>query len=128
MAGTRERSAGALEAQVMQTLWSAHAPRSARAIQATFPDPAPAPTTILTVLSRLEQKGLVLRHATSPRKVTFEAAVSSAENHADAMRAALERAEDHDGALLAFADTLSPEDVELMLSAIARRGAAADPS
>ena len=63
MPGVRSRSAGALEALVMQALSSTGTPMSARTIQATFEDPAPAQTTVLTVLSRLEGKGLVTRHA-----------------------------------------------------------------
>src|SRR5699024_7112962 len=66
MPGVRSRSAGALEALVMQALSSTGTPMSARTIQATFEDPAPAQTTVLTVLSRLEGKGLVTRHAPPP--------------------------------------------------------------
>lgn len=50
----------------MRALWTAAAPLSASAIQVTFDDPAPAQTTVLTVLSRLETKGMVTRRALSP--------------------------------------------------------------
>src|SRR5699024_10277877 len=87
-------------------------------IQATFEDPAPAQTTVLTVLSRLEGKGLVTRHAPPPRRVTFEATMSSAQAHASNMVERLDGAEDREGALLAFADNLSEEDLDLVMDAI----------
>lgn len=121
MAGTRSRSAGALEALVMRALWRTAAPMSASAIQATFEDPAPAQTTILTVLSRLETKGLVARNAPSPRRVTFEAAISSAEAHAANMVEALDEADDRQNALMAFTDNLTEDDLDLVMEAIASR-------
>src|SRR5699024_7808942 len=96
-------------------------PRSARTTQATFKDPAPAPATVLTVLPRLEGKGLVTRHASSPRRVTFEATMSSAQPHASNMVELLDGAEDREGALLAFADSLSEEDLDLVMDAITSR-------
>ncbi|PWH07353.1 2'-5' RNA ligase [Brachybacterium endophyticum] len=121
MAGVRARSNGALEALVMRALWQADQALGARAILTTFEDPIPAYTTILTVLSRLEEKGMVEREALSPRKVRFRPRISSAEAHARDMVESLEEAEDRRGALLAFADTLSSEDMELMRGAIAAR-------
>src|SRR5699024_9312062 len=120
MPGVRSRSAGALEALVMQALSSTGTPMSARTIQATFKDPA-AQATVLTVLSRLEGKGLVTRHASSPRRVTFEATMSSAQPHASNMVELLDGAEDREGALLAFADSLSEEDLDLVMDAITSR-------
>lgn len=121
MAGVRSRSAGALEALVMHALWSTDAPMSASAIQSTFEDPAPAQTTVLTVLARLEDKGMVTRTALSPRRVRFTAAVSSAQAHAADMVEALDGAPDRQDALLAFADNLSDEDIDLVMDAIAAR-------
>ena len=105
----------------MQALWHTGAPMSARTIQATFEDPAPAQTTVLTVLSRLEAKGLVTRHAPSPRRVVFEATMSSAQAHATDMVELLDGAEDRQGALMAFADNLSEEDLDLVMDAITSR-------
>ena len=121
MPGVRSRSAGALEALVLRALWSTDAPMSARSILATFEDPAPALTTILTVLSRLEGKSMVTRHAASPRRVTFTAAISSAEAHAADMVEALGGAEDREDALMAFTDTLSEDDLDLVMEAISAR-------
>lgn len=64
---------------------------------------------------------MVEREALSPRKVRFRPRISSAEAHARDMVESLEEAEDRRGALLAFADTLSSEDMELMRGAIAAR-------
>ncbi len=121
MAGVRSRSAGVLEALVMRALWSTDAPMSASVIQATFEDPAPAQTTVLTVLARLEVKGMVTRTALSPRRVRFTAAVSSGQAHAADMVEALDGAPDRQDALLAFADNLSDEDIDLVMDAIAAR-------
>lgn len=121
MPGVRSRSAGALETLVMRALWSADAPLNARAIQATFEDPAPAQTTVLTVLSRLETKGMVRRRARSPRRVEFEAAVSSAQAHAAHMVEALQNAHDREDALMAFTDNLSDGDLDLVMDAITTR-------
>lgn len=123
MAGTRSRSAGALEALVMRALWNCDAPMTANAIQATFEDPAPAQTTVLTVLSRLEAKQMVQRQTLSPRKVRFRAAISSAEAHAGNMVETLNEAQDRSNALLAFTDTLSETDLDVVLEAIAARRA-----
>lgn len=105
----------------MRALWTAAAPLSANAIQATFDDPAPAQTTILTVLSRLEAKGLVSRRALSPRRVMFEPAVSSAQAHAADMVEVLDGAQDREDALMAFTDNLSEGDLDLVMDAIASR-------
>lgn len=105
----------------MRALWTANAPLSARSIQATFEDPAPALTTVLTVLSRLEKKGMVTRRAASPRRVTFEASMSSAEAHAADMVEVLEDAHDREDALMAFTDNLSDSDLDLVMEAITSR-------
>lgn len=105
----------------MRALWTAAAPLSASAIQATFDDPAPAQTTVLTVLSRLETKGMVTRRALSPRRVTFEAAVSSAQAHAADMVEVLDDAQDREDALMAFTDNLSEADLDLVMDAITSR-------
>lgn len=121
MAGVRSRSAGALEALVMRALWTAGAPLNAKSIQATFEDPAPAHTTVLTVLSRLETKGMVTRISTSPRRVEFEAAMTSAQAHAADMVEVLDDAHDRDDALMAFTDNLSDADLDLVMDAITSR-------
>lgn len=121
MAGVRSRSSGALEALVMRALWTSTGSISARAIQASFEDPAPAQTTVLTVLSRLEAKGMVSRRARSPRRVTFEAVVSSAQAHAADMVEVLDDAHDREDALMAFTDNLSESDLDLVMDAITSR-------
>src|SRR5699024_7996149 len=67
------RALGELEAQVLRVLWEQSGPVSAGLIQEQLPGPSPAYTTVLTVLDRLAQKGLVLRSGESPRKVRFRA-------------------------------------------------------
>lgn len=105
----------------MRTLWTTGAPMNAKSIQAAFEDPAPAHTTILTVLSRLEAKGMVTRTSTSPRRVQFEAAMTSAQAHAADMVEVLADAHDRDDALMAFTDNLSDADLDLVMDAITSR-------
>lgn len=105
----------------MRALWTAGAPLNAKSIQATFEDPAPAHTTVLTVLSRLETKGMVTRISTSPRRVEFEAAMTSAQAHAADMVEVLDDAHDRDDALMAFTDNLSDADLDLVMDAITSR-------
>lgn len=52
---------GELERAVMETLWSAEAPVTARDVQDALASRDLAATTVLTVLGRLERKGLVSR-------------------------------------------------------------------
>src|SRR4029079_5797141 len=52
---------GQLERAVMERLWAADGPLTARAVQDGLATRDLAPTTVLTVLGRLERKGLVAR-------------------------------------------------------------------
>ena len=52
---------GELERAVMERLWAAEGPMTARAVQDGLTARDLATTTVLTVLGRLERKGLVTR-------------------------------------------------------------------
>lgn len=118
MARRSTREHGALEAEVMRILRRFSGTVGVRQIQAEFDDPAPAYTTLLTVLDRLVVKGLVIREEQSPRKVRFAAAHSGEEHASTAMISALEEADDKRAVLLRFAGNLDDEDVALLRDAL----------
>jgi predicted transcriptional regulator len=70
---------GDLERAVMQSLWAAPAPLTGREVAAALSRPDLAYTTVLTVLTRLENKDLVRRDS-SARAHTYSP-VASREDH-----------------------------------------------
>lgn len=119
MVGRRAR--GELESQVLRVLWEQAVPVDAGRIRDQVPAPAPAYTTVLTVLDRLERKGQVVRSGDSPRKVRFQATRTGEEHASSAMIDALEDAPDREAALLGFAGNLSTEDIAVLRKALARK-------
>jgi predicted transcriptional regulator len=69
----------------------------------------PARTTVLTVLARLEHKGVIRRLDGDP--VRFEAVRAESEAVAAQMQTLLERASDRHAVLLQFAGLLDAEDL-----------------
>lgn len=118
MAGTRSREPGELEAEVLRILRCFDGPVAAREIQARFPEPRPASTTVLTILDRLRVKGLVEREDISPRKVRFAATHTFEEHASEAMLGALEQADDRRAVLLRFAGNLDAADVAFLRDAL----------
>ena len=74
-------------------------------------------TTVLTVLSRLETKGVV-RRARDGRAHTYEAVSGREEHTADLMRQVLDTAGDRDDALARFVGAVSAQDVEALRRAL----------
>lgn len=114
------RDRGQLEADVMQLLWAANEPRTARQLQADFGTDAPAVTTLLTVLDRLGRKGLVLR-SDARTNITFSAAHSESDHAVESMINSLQATEDRAAVLLRFAGDLDNDDAELLRRALAGR-------
>ncbi|NLA65181.1 MAG: BlaI/MecI/CopY family transcriptional regulator [Leucobacter sp.] len=117
MVGTPVRERGELEQEIMRMLRDHDQPMSARELQSLFTEHIPAYTTVITVLTRLEKKGQVIRSGDSPRKVKFHAARSDEEHASETMLSALDRATDRHAALLAFAGNLTADDLALMNAA-----------
>ncbi|RGE21462.1 BlaI/MecI/CopY family transcriptional regulator [Leucobacter sp. wl10] len=117
MPGVRKREWGGLEGEVMRRLRERDRPVSARELRASFSEPIPAYTTLMTTLTRLEAKGRVERVGDSPRKVSFRPVRSSEEEASETMTSALERASDRRAALLAFAGNLADDDVAALMDA-----------
>jgi predicted transcriptional regulator len=107
---------GQLERGVLQVLWDAPGPASARDVLAalTRRDPAQrelAVTTVLTVLDRLRRKGLVRRERDG-RAHLYQASVSREDYVADLMLEALGQAPDRSAALTRFLGGVSPADTD----------------
>jgi predicted transcriptional regulator len=119
VAGQRSRPRGQLEQQVLDALWAADgAPRTARQLLDSFPEPRPALTTLLTVLDRLGRKGSVVRDEHADAPLTFRAAHSRADHAATLMSSALAATTDREAALLQFTGSLAADDLDALRRAI----------
>ena len=115
------RVPGSLEASVLQRLWGRlRRCRVGRSVTRFDDGEQPGMTTILTVLDRLQKKGLVSRTAGDGVSL-FEAVRSDSTDTASAMGRLLERADDREAALLRFAGQLDSSDVEALRKALSPR-------
>jgi len=102
----------------MHVVWSATAPVTAREVTDALASRGLAYTTCLTVLGRLERKGLLVR--TRDARAHSYAAVGSREDLvAGLMQQALGQAGDREAALQLFARSVSPEEAEALRRALA---------
>jgi predicted transcriptional regulator len=109
---------GELERRVMEILWS-RLGELLTARQVGDELPGYAYTTVLTVLDRLEHKGLVRRER-GGRAHRYSATASRESYVAGLMRDALGSAADRDAALVHFAETASPADAAVLRRALAK--------
>src|ERR671914_198884 len=100
---------GELERAVMETLWSATAPVTARDVQDGLAGRDLATTTVLTVLGRLERKGLVTRERDG-RAHRYRAVASREDHVAELMRDALDAAPDRGAALARFLGSIPADE------------------
>src|SRR5688572_33500034 len=104
----------------MNVLWAASEPLPAKAIgDAVGADHAV--TTVLTVLSRLERKGVVVRDKNG-RAHTYRPAASREDHVADLMREALGTAADTDAPLARYVSHASPEESTALPRAPEKQG------
>jgi len=99
---------GALESSVLACLWQADAALTPGEVLEAIED-APAYTTIMTILTRLWQKGLVDRELRG-RAFAYRPLVGESELAARRMRATLEATSDRRGALSHFVGSLSKRE------------------
>ncbi len=102
----------------MAALWRADGPLTSAEVRDAFPEAhRPALTTILTVLSRLEDKERVIRepHASG---ATFAPAAAESADAAESMAHVLDGVADRQAALARFAGALAPEDVAALRRAL----------
>ncbi|ANP51256.1 putative transcriptional regulator [Streptomyces griseochromogenes] len=119
--GMERRSAGALESEVLATLWATERPLTPAEIQAEIGGGL-AYNTVHTILKRLFDKGLVLRDADG-RRGAYRPAKNAAELTAEAMHEALDRGPDPIAALQQFVTGLSPEEERALRELLAGGGA-----
>jgi predicted transcriptional regulator len=111
---------GELERAVIDVLWDAGEPLTARTVADRLPGRDLAVTTVLTVLSRLEGKGLVDR-IRDGRAHRYQAVGSRAEHTATLMQQVLDSAGDRDAALARFVGSVSAEDLDALRRALEGR-------
>jgi predicted transcriptional regulator len=113
------RPAGALEAEILATLWAAGEPLTPRAVQSAIGGEL-AYTTVMTALSRLYEKGVVSREK-SGRAYAYTAVLDTPGIAAARMRELLESGGDREAVLARFLGSLSDDDertlIELLRSA-----------
>lgn len=108
---TKRRQQGELENLVLDVLWASTEPQSSQQILEQIPGKAPlAITTVLTVLSRLEEKGLVARKQAG-RVGLYKTTMSKDRYVANQLLAVLHDAQDSSGALAFFAKGLSAKAI-----------------
>ncbi len=110
---------GDLERAVMEAVWDA-GPSTARQVAERLTDRDLAYTTVLTVLGRLEGKGL-LRRARDERAHTYSAVASREDHIAVLMQSALGQADDRTAALQHFARSVSPAEAQALREALEGR-------
>jgi predicted transcriptional regulator len=103
------RTLGELERAVMETLWSATAPVTARDVQDALANRELATTTVLTVLGRLERKGLVSRERAG-RAHRYRSVASREDHVAELMRDALDATPDRGAALARFLGSIPADE------------------
>jgi predicted transcriptional regulator len=108
---------GDLERAIMDVLWSAGEPRTAKAVCDALGDRSLAVTTVLTVLSRLERKEMVAR-SRYDRAHTYTATASREDHVAELMREALGTAGDREAALARFVGGASAEEADVLRRAL----------
>ncbi|WP_119583757.1 BlaI/MecI/CopY family transcriptional regulator [Streptomyces europaeiscabiei] len=109
---TGRRARGELESGVLAALWAADEPMTARQVLERLPGDL-AYTTVLTILSRLHDKGMLVRHPAG-RGYAYAPVRDEASETAVRMHSLLERGSDREAVLSRFVSELSPEDEQLL--------------
>jgi predicted transcriptional regulator len=118
------RAAGALEGAVLGALWAADVPLTPAQLQTAL-GAGLAYNTVHTILTRLQDKGLVVRVRHDGRS-GYQPVKDAAQDAADRMRTALEGGRDRAEILQRFVTSLSPAD-ELALRKVLGRTLGEDP-
>lgn len=108
---------GDLERAAMEVLWAADEPLTARQVADALDGRGLAYTTWLTVLTRCERKGLLVRERAG-RAHTYRPTASREDHIAVLMRQALGQADDREAALQHFARSVSPAEAEALRRAL----------
>ncbi|GAB3616987.1 BlaI/MecI/CopY family transcriptional regulator [Okibacterium endophyticum] len=120
---------GELERSVMDVLWAADSALSSGDLRDRLMQPGSdghvhrelASTTVLTVLSRLENKGFVERDRDT-RPHLYRAVTTRAEHTAELMHEVLGAVPDREAALARFIGQVSPEEAATLRRLLGARG------
>jgi predicted transcriptional regulator len=104
---------GELERSIMEQLWATPESLTAYDLLELKPERQLAPTTMLTVLSRLEKKGFVAR-SRDARPHRYAAAATREEHMADLMHEVLGGASDRTAVLERFVGQVSAAEAETL--------------
>jgi predicted transcriptional regulator len=121
----RRRQKGDLEHQILAVLASADAPMTAAEVREAL-DPGLAYNTVLTVITRLHDKGELTRQAVG-RAYAYQAVADRAAVTAWRMQRLLDGDDDRTAVLTRFHDSLSSQDAAV-LSALLAGESRPDPS
>lgn len=100
------RPLGSLESEILEVLWKSDQPLTPADVLAQL-DGDLAYTTVMTVLGRLQKKGLADRTKVG-RAYAYVAVVSEADFSAERMRKALDASSDRVATMSHFLDALDP--------------------
>lgn len=106
------RRMGAIESEVLERLWGADRPLSVREVSEGLSGKARAYTTVMTILTRLVDKGLV-RRIPAGRTFVYEASGSQDELAAGVIRDVLRGSRDPEAVLARFVAQIA-DDPELL--------------
>ena len=113
-----KRPMGSLEQEVMVYLWTTDGPvKPAEVHQAVAPELAY--TTVMTILSRLFEKGRLTRGRRG-RAYTYEPVRTEAEHRAQTMQITLSDAEDRAAVLSQFVESLDAQDTKVLRGLLGR--------
>ncbi|MDX3075864.1 BlaI/MecI/CopY family transcriptional regulator [Streptomyces sp. MI02-7b] len=121
----RRRAPGELESHVLATLWAADGPLTAAQANERLPGDL-AYTTVLTILSRLLDKGLVTRQKAG-RGYAFTPVRDEATHTAEQMRSLLDHGSDREAVLSRFVEELSADDERLLQRLLGEHGEDKEP-
>jgi predicted transcriptional regulator len=111
------RAAGALEAEVLGALWAADGPLTPTELQHAL-GAGLAYNTVHTILTRLQDKGLVARVRGGGRS-GYQPVKDAAQDAADRMRTVLDAGNDRAAILHRFVTSLTPDDERALRAALA---------
>ncbi|MFI1051440.1 BlaI/MecI/CopY family transcriptional regulator [Streptomyces griseoruber] len=106
------RARGELESDVLAALWAADGPLTAGQVREALPGDL-AYTTVLTILSRLHDKEMLVRHREG-RGYAYEPVRDEASHTAQRMRSLLEGGSDREAVLARFVSELSEQDEHVL--------------
>jgi predicted transcriptional regulator len=114
------RAPGELEADVLTVLWRADRPLSPGQVRAEL-GASLAYTTVMTILTRLHEKGSVSR-TRDGRAYVYTPAFEQADLAASQMRSVLDSGHDRDAVLARFVGTLSSAEERTLANLLRRTG------